>query len=134
MRSTEAPSRVASLVARTGPSARTRPERADSRLRTRNELVTIDYRLWTYPRSVAPRGQPRDNVRVLTCSTAGESHGPGLIALVTGLPYGSPVDLDFINDELRRRQGGYGRGPRMRMEEDRAEVISGVRQDRKSVV
>ena len=64
---------------------------------------------------------------MISYATAGESHGPGLFALVTGLPYGSPVDLDFVNAELRRRQGGYGRGPRMRMEEDRAEILSGVR-------
>jgi chorismate synthase len=47
--------------------------------------------------------------------------------MISGLPYGAPVDLEFINDELRRRQGGYGRGPRMRMEEDRAEILTGVR-------
>jgi chorismate synthase len=64
---------------------------------------------------------------VLSFTTAGESHGPCLLAIVTGLPYGTPVDLDFVNEELRRRQGGYGRGPRMRMEEDRAEVLTGVR-------
>jgi chorismate synthase len=63
---------------------------------------------------------------VLTLTTAGESHGPCLIALVAGLPYGSPVDLDFVNGELRRRQGGYGRGARMKMEEDRAEILTGV--------
>jgi len=64
---------------------------------------------------------------VLSFVTAGESHGPCLLAVVTGLPYGAPVDLDFVNEELRRRQGGYGRGPRMRMEEDRAEILTGVR-------
>ena len=64
---------------------------------------------------------------MLTFATAGESHGPCLLATVTGLPYGSPVDLDFVNEELRRRQGGYGRGPRMRMEEDRADILTGVR-------
>jgi len=64
---------------------------------------------------------------VLTYATAGESHGPGLFATVTGLPYGAPVDLEFVNAELLRRQGGYGRGPRMKMEEDRAEIVSGVR-------
>ena len=64
---------------------------------------------------------------MLSFVTAGESHGPCLLAVVTGLPYGAPVDLDFVNEELRRRQGGYGRGPRMRMEEDRAEILTGVR-------
>ncbi len=63
----------------------------------------------------------------LTCETAGESHGPGGIAVVTGLPAGMEVDLDFINAELRRRQGGYGRGGRQRIEEDHAEVLAGVR-------
>jgi len=74
------------------------------------------------PSSVIPY-----NDAVLSFTTAGESHGPCLLAVVTGLPYGSPVDLDFVNEELRRRQGGYGRGPRMRMEEDRADILTGVR-------
>lgn len=64
---------------------------------------------------------------MLSFATAGESHGPCLLATVTGLPYGAPVDLEFVNEELRRRQGGYGRGPRMRMEEDRADLLTGVR-------
>jgi chorismate synthase len=59
--------------------------------------------------------------------TAGESHGPALTALVQGLPAGVPVDVAMIDHELRRRQGGYGRGGRMRIESDRAEVLSGVR-------
>ena len=63
----------------------------------------------------------------LICETAGESHGPGGIAIVSGLPAGIEVDLDFINAELRRRQGGYGRGGRQRIEEDHAEVLAGVR-------
>ncbi len=67
---------------------------------------------------------------LLSYRTAGESHGPGLLALVDGLPAGVPVDLAFIDAELRRRQGGYGRGGRQRIEEDHAQVISGVRQGR----
>lgn len=63
----------------------------------------------------------------LTYQTAGESHGPALIALVSGLPAGVDVDVDFINNELRRRQGGYGRGARQRIETDTAEILSGVR-------
>lgn len=63
----------------------------------------------------------------LTYQTAGESHGPALIALVSGLPAGVEVDLEFINTELRRRQGGYGRGARQRIETDTVEVLSGVR-------
>src|SRR5580693_5420730 len=60
-------------------------------------------------------------------STAGESHGEALIALVTGLPAGVPVDLDFVNRELWRRQQGYGRGGRMKIETDNAHLLSGVR-------
>src|SRR5215212_1692005 len=60
-------------------------------------------------------------------TTAGESHGPALAAIVEGVPAGVPVSGDEIDRELRRRQGGYGRGGRMRIESDRAEVLSGVR-------
>jgi len=63
----------------------------------------------------------------LSYQTAGESHGPALIALVTGLPAGVEIDADFINSELKRRQGGYGRGGRMKIETDTIEVLSGVR-------
>lgn len=64
---------------------------------------------------------------MLRFSTAGESHGESLIALVSGLPAGLEVDLNFIDRELWRRQQGYGRGGRMRIEQDRAHVLSGVR-------
>ena len=60
-------------------------------------------------------------------STAGESHGEALIALVSGLSAGVPVDLEFVNRELWRRQQGYGRGGRMKIETDKAHVLSGVR-------
>ncbi len=60
-------------------------------------------------------------------STAGESHGEALIALVSGIPAGIPVDLEFINRELWRRQQGYGRGGRMKIETDQAHILSGVR-------
>ncbi|MFN7375429.1 MAG: chorismate synthase [bacterium] len=59
--------------------------------------------------------------------TAGESHGPTLLALVSGMPAGVPVDVAFIDAELRRRQGGYGRGGRQRIEADAVTVLSGVR-------
>lgn len=59
--------------------------------------------------------------------TAGESHGPALIAMVEGVPAGLKLDEDAINDALRRRQGGYGRGGRMKIEQDRVTVLSGVR-------
>ena len=63
----------------------------------------------------------------LTYHTAGESHGPALITIVHGLPAGIPIDTDEINTELARRQGGYGRGGRQRIETDTAEFLSGVR-------
>jgi len=63
----------------------------------------------------------------LTYRTAGESHGKAMLALVEGLPAGVPVDVDFINNELRRRQGGYGRGGRQKIETDAVEFLSGVR-------
>lgn len=59
--------------------------------------------------------------------TAGESHGPSMVCLVEGLPLGTPFDLEFVNAELVRRQGGYGRGARQRIEHDSAEVLAGVR-------
>jgi len=64
---------------------------------------------------------------MLTFRTAGESHGQALIALVEGLPSNVPVDIDFIDNELKRRQGGYGRGGRMKIEKDRVRILSGVR-------
>lgn len=64
---------------------------------------------------------------VLTYRTAGESHGKALIALVEGMPAGVPIDPAFIDNELRRRQGGYGRGGRQKIETDRAEFLTGVR-------
>ena len=63
----------------------------------------------------------------LTYRTAGESHGRALIALVEGMPAGVPVDKEFIDGELRRRQGGYGRGGRQKIETDVVEILSGVR-------
>ena len=60
-------------------------------------------------------------------SSAGESHGEALIAMISGLPAGVPVDLDFVNRELWRRQQGFGRGGRMKIETDQAHVLSGVR-------
>ncbi len=59
--------------------------------------------------------------------TAGESHGPAVTALVEGMPAGVRVDVAFINGELRRRQGGYGRSGRMKIEQDAVEVLAGVR-------
>jgi chorismate synthase len=59
--------------------------------------------------------------------TAGESHGQALLAFVSGLPAQLPVDLKFINHELHRRQLGYGRGGRQKIEKDHAEIFAGVR-------
>lgn len=66
----------------------------------------------------------------LTYRTAGESHGRALTVFVEGLPAGLEVDLDLIGAELRRRQGGYGRGGRMKIEKDAATLMSGVRRGR----
>ncbi|HSP61512.1 MAG TPA: chorismate synthase [Pyrinomonadaceae bacterium] len=60
-------------------------------------------------------------------TTAGESHGRALVAIVEGLPAGLPIDIEQINHELHRRQQGYGRGARMKIEQDRVEILSGVR-------
>src|SRR5262249_5885793 len=62
-----------------------------------------------------------------TFTTAGESHGPQLTIIVTGMPAGVRLDRDRINRELARRQHGYGRGGRMKIEHDEAEVLGGVR-------
>ena len=59
--------------------------------------------------------------------TAGESHGQALIAWISGLPAGVPVDLEFVNRELHRRQLGFGRGGRQRIEKDTADFLAGVR-------
>ena len=59
--------------------------------------------------------------------TAGESHGPGLVTILEGLPAGLPIDRAAIDEQLRRRQGGYGRGGRMKIERDTIEVLSGIR-------
>jgi len=59
--------------------------------------------------------------------TAGESHGKGLVAILEGVPAGLTIDFDAVTAQLRRRQGGYGRGRRMAIESDRAEALGGVR-------
>jgi chorismate synthase len=63
-------------------------------------------------------------------NTAGESHGRALVAIVEGLPAGLEINLELVNRELERRQWGYGRGGRMKIERDRAEFLSGVRHGR----
>ena len=58
--------------------------------------------------------------------TAGESHGKCLTAIIEGVPAGFDINPDFINKELKRRQGGYGRGGRMKIESDTVEILSGT--------
>lgn len=67
---------------------------------------------------------------MLRFCTAGESHGQALLAFVSGLPAGLAVDVEFINRELHRRQLGYGRGGRQKIEKDRADIFAGVRHGR----
>jgi len=66
----------------------------------------------------------------LEMATAGESHGPALVAIVAGLPAGLVLDRDAINADLRRRQQGYGRSPRQQIETDEIEVLAGLRHGR----
>jgi chorismate synthase len=66
----------------------------------------------------------------LTLTTAGESHGPALVAIVTGLPAGLVLDRAAIDADLRRRQQGYGRSPRQQLEQDTVEVLAGLRHGR----
>ena len=67
------------------------------------------------------------SVSMVRFLTAGESHGRALVVILEGIPAGLPIDVDDITRDLRRRQGGYGRGRRMAIESDRAEILSGVR-------
>src|SRR3954465_15760904 len=64
---------------------------------------------------------------MLRFETAGESHGECLVATLAGMPAGIPISLDAVNRELWRRQQGFGRGGRMKIETDRAEIVAGVR-------
>jgi len=64
---------------------------------------------------------------MLRYTTAGESHGKCLVTSIEGLPYGTPLDPEAINAELSRRQGGYGRGARMKLEKDEADIVTGLR-------
>jgi chorismate synthase len=73
---------------------------------------------------VAARETPLDMLRFVT---AGESHGQALVAWISGLPAGVPVDMDLIARELHRRQLGFGRGGRQRIEKDQADILAGVR-------
>src|SRR5437868_9144653 len=66
----------------------------------------------------------------LELATAGESHGPALVAVVSGLPAGLVLDRAAIDANLRRRQQGYGRSPRQQIETDEVEVLAGLRHGR----
>src|SRR5439155_3596059 len=66
----------------------------------------------------------------LELATAGESHGPALVAILIGLPAGLSLDRDAINSDLRRRQEGYGRSPRQQIERDEVSVVAGLRHGR----
>src|SRR3954454_22431137 len=66
----------------------------------------------------------------LELTTAGESHGPALVAIVSGLPAGLVLDKSAIDADLARRQQGYGRSPRQQLEQDEFEVLAGLRQGR----
>jgi len=69
-------------------------------------------------------------LRVLRFQTAGESHGEGLTAILDGMPAGLPIDAAAIDRDLTRRQGGYGRGGRMKIESDQVRILGGVRHGR----
>jgi len=64
---------------------------------------------------------------MLRCLTAGESHGRSLVAILEGMPAGLKIDLDFVNSQLKRRQMGFGRGKRMKIEKDKVKSLSGLK-------
>src|SRR5205823_11923245 len=87
--------------------------------------------------ALAPRGfQEAERLRrfmslgYLRVMTAGESHGPQLTIFVQNLPAGLPIEQEAINRDLQRRQKGYGRGGRQRIEHDEVEIVAGVRHGR----
>lgn len=67
---------------------------------------------------------------MLRCLTAGESHGKAIVAILEGMPAGLNVNIALINRELKRRQAGFGRGKRMQIEKDKAQIISGLKNSR----
>jgi len=79
------------------------------------------------PRAVGVRGCAARHDLMLQFATAGESHGQALVAWITGLPAGLHIEMDAVNHELHRRQLGYGRGGRQKIEKDRAEALAGIR-------
>src|SRR5262245_28350920 len=100
---------------RPGPRALLRPA-ATSR-RVRRDIIR-------------PTTEAHAMLRVLRLLTAGESHGQGLVAILDGIPSGLPILAEAIDRDLARRQQGYGRGGRMKIEQDRVQIQSGVRHGR----
>src|SRR5881227_318698 len=87
--------------------------------------------VWTSsPSAAAVHGRASESDAVLRWLTAGESHGKGLVVIVEGLPAGLPVTTEPIQRELARRRLGYGRGPRMRFEQDDLTLLGGIRHGR----
>src|SRR3989338_5980009 len=70
---------------------------------------------------------PFRRINMLRYLTAGESHGKAVLSILEGMPAGLRVTADFINEELKKRQSGYGRGDRMKIEEDSVDILSGLR-------
>src|SRR5207245_2417179 len=77
--------------------------------------------------SAESRLEPRVSV-MFRFTTAGESHGRGLVAVLEGIPAGLPLSAERVNAELKRRMGGYGRGARMKIEADQIEWLAGARE------
>src|SRR5256885_12878236 len=73
-----------------------------------------------------PQPSPKATSVMLRFTTAGESHGRGLVGILEGIPAGLPVSAERINVELKRRMGGYGRGARMKIESDQIEWLGGL--------
>ena len=96
----------------------------------RQELRALDGRGGAGRRSCASSRASRLSAMTLRLATAGESHGPALVAILTGLRPGSLLDRDAIDADLKRRQEGYGRSPRQQIEQDRVEVLAGLRHGR----
>jgi chorismate synthase len=93
----------------------------------RRDPIRANTRRQARPVQRARRNFVYNSRQMLRFLTAGESHGRALVVILEGLPAGLAIDPDAITRDLRRRQGGYGRGRRMAIESDRAEILSGVR-------
>ena len=114
---------------RGGAGARVRGRRRPrgARAAGRGELSPVDGCRASRRRDAPGRTLAR---MTLSLASAGESHGPALVAIVSGLPAGLELDRDWIDADLKRRQEGYGRSPRQQIEQDRVEVLAGLRHGR----